>query len=146
MAGRLWELRGLTLGVTHFSSISALEAPGLVDFVNPVTVNTAGNVTYTAQQILGKIILRNTNGAARSDQFPTASDLIGALDNPSPGASVRFLIRNTAAAAEVLTLTTNTGITLSGTMTLAQGIAREFLAVITSPGAVTIFTLGTSAF
>jgi len=110
------------------------------------TVSTASAVTYTGTQIAGGLILRNTNGAGRADLFPTASQLYSAFGNPEVGQTFNVIIRNTAGAAETITMTTNTGLTLSGTMTIAQNNQKEFLGVFTSPTAVTIYSLGTVVF
>lgn len=59
-------------------SDAATEAP-------PTSINTAGNVTLTAAQILSGIIVRDTNGGARSDTLPTAALLVAALVNPQVG-------------------------------------------------------------
>ena len=108
-------------------------------------------MTYTVAQFLGGIILRDPNGAARADLVPTAAAIIAALfpdpaNPPYVGASVRVHIRNTADAAETITVTTNTGITLSGTMTIAQNNAKDFLVVVTGVSTVTIYSLGTVVF
>lgn len=110
------------------------------------TVATAAAVTYTAAQILSNIILRDPNGAARSDLFPLAADLIAALKNSQRGSNFRVIIRNTADAAETITMTTNTGLSLSGTMTIAQSNQKEFLVVVTSSTTCSIYSLGTVVF
>lgn len=51
----------------------------------PTSINTAGNVTLTAAQILTGIIVRDTNGGARSDTLPTAALLVAAITNPQVG-------------------------------------------------------------
>lgn len=113
----------------------------------PATDATAAAITMTAAQILGGLILRDPNGASRADLFPTAAALVAAIEGVAVGASFRFLIRNTADAAETITATTNTGLTLSGTMTIAQNNTKEFLARVTNATAgseaVTIYSLGT---
>lgn len=135
--------------MAHFSALYAL-AKRIIDFVTVTTEATAAAVTYTAASIIGGLILRDPNGAARADLVPTAAAIIAALTQnerpPVVGASFWFSIRNTADAAEAITVTTNTGITLSGTMTIAQNNTREFLAVVTGVGspAVTIYSLGTA--
>lgn len=110
------------------------------------TVSTASDVTYTAAQILSNIILRDPNGGARADLFPTAALIIAALKNPQRGSNFRVCIRNTADAAETITMTTNTGLTLSGTMTIAQNNQKEFLVVVTSSTTCSIYSLGTVVF
>jgi hypothetical protein len=109
------------------------------------TITTAAAVTFTAAQILGGLILRDPSGGARADLMPTASDLVAILGGVDDTMSVEFTIRNTADADETITLTTNTGITLSGTMTIAQNNSKRFLAVVTAIGtpAVTVYSLGT---
>lgn len=121
---------------------------GLTRYVQPLTVttdSTAGALTYTAAMLLGGLILRNTNGANRSDVTPTAALLVAALPGVQVGAAFEFTIRNTAGAAETITVTAGTGATLSGTMTIAQSNSKRFLVRIdnvTSP-AYTVYSLGT---
>ena len=116
------------------------------------TVTTAAAVTYTPAQVLGGLILRDPNGAARADLLPTAAALIDALNGPFEGMAFIVTIRNTADAAEAITVTTNTGVTLSGTMAIAQNATTRFLVVITAirhrqgatADAVTVYSLGTA--
>lgn len=111
------------------------------------TISTAGAVTYSAAEVAGGIILRNTNGANRADLVPTAANLLAAMPHAQVGQSLEFTIRNTAGAAETITVTTNTGVTLSGTMTIAQSNSKRFLAVFTNVTAAseayTLYSLGT---
>jgi hypothetical protein len=139
------------MGATAFSSIAVTESPGVLNFVSTATVTTAGVVTYTAAQLLGGLILRDPNGAGRSDVLPTAADLIAAMaavlgTTPATGTAFLFSIRNTADAAETITVTTATGLTLSGTMTIAQNNGKQFLVVVTSSTTVTVYSMGTVVF
>ena len=108
---------------------------------------TAGAVTYDAAEMIGGLILRDPTGASRADLSDTAALIVAALPGVIVGSSFEFTIRNDADAAEVITLTTNTGITLSGTMTIAQNNTKRFIAVVTNATpaseAVTIYSLGT---
>src|SRR5688572_12643896 len=88
--------------------------------ITVATVTTAAAVTFTAAQVLGGLILRDPNGGARADLLPTAASILAAINGPFVGMAFEFTIRNTADAAEAITVTTNTGLTLSGTMTIAQ--------------------------
>lgn len=108
------------------------------------TIEIAGNVTYTAAQLLGGLILRDPNGADRSDITPTAAQIIAALTQAGDGNSFEFTIRNTADAAETITVTAGTGVTLSGTMNIAQNNSKRFLCVVTGAESVTIYSLGTA--
>ena len=111
------------------------------------TKTTAGDVTYTAAELVGGMILRDPAGGARADLFPTAAAIVAGIQGAVVGSSLEITIRNTADAAETITMTTNTGLTLSGTMTIAQNNSKRFLAVCTNVGsgteAVTIYSLGT---
>lgn len=133
------------MSYSHMSGLQLTELP-LLNVASVSTVTTAGNVTYTPAQVMGGLILRNTSGANRSDVVPTASDLLAALGDAtlgsSAGQSFEFTIRNTATAAETITLTANTGVTLSGTMTIAQNNSKRFLVVLTG-GAGVVYSLGT---
>lgn len=115
--------------------------------VTVTTSTTAGAVTYTAAQLVGGLILRDPAGAGRSDVTPTAAAIVAAISGAVVGSSFEFTIRNTADDAETITLTAGSGITLSGTMTIAQNNSKRFLAVCTnvtsSSEAVTIYSLGT---
>lgn len=112
------------------------------------TLTTADAVTYSAAQVLGGLILRDPAGAGRADLVPTAASLVAALPaGQAVGAGFEFTIRNTADLAETITVTTNTGATLSGTMTIAQNNSTRFLAVLTNvtagSEAYTLYSLGT---
>jgi len=115
----------------------------MISQMTVTTKSTVGDVTYTAAEILGGMILRDPNGGARADLFPTAADMIAAIKQAKAGNAFEVTIRNTADAAETITMTTNTGLTLSGTMTIAQNNSKRFLVVVTAADAVTIYSLGT---
>ena len=111
------------------------------------TVATEGAATYTAAQLLGGLILRDPAGDNRADVSPTAALLVAAIPGAVVGTSFEFTIRNTADAGETITVTAGDGVTLSGTMTIAQNNTKRFLAVCTNvtgaAEAVTIYSLGT---
>ncbi len=91
------------------------------------TINTAGNVTYNPSQFWGGIIRRDPNGSNRSDVTPTADSFFTNTLYVQVGSSYKFSIENTSDAAETITLTAGTGVTLVGSMTIGQGEIRQFL-------------------
>lgn len=111
------------------------------------TVTTAGVVAYSAAQMLGGLILRDPAGAGRADTVDTAANIVAAFPNAIVGSSFRFIVRNDADAAETITVSTAAGITLSGTMTIAQNNSKEFLVrldnVTSGTEAATVYSLGT---
>lgn len=108
---------------------------------------TAGALTYTAAMLRGGLLLRDPNGGSRSDVTPTAALIVAAIPGAIVGSSFEFTIRNTADAGETITVTAGSGVTLSGTMTIAQNNSKRFLVicdnVTVSTEAVTIYSLGT---
>ena len=111
---------------------------------------TAGNVTYTAAQMLGGLILRDPAGAARSDVTPTAALLVAGLPGVAVDDVVECIVVNTADAAEVLTITAGTGVTLvPASVTPTQNeIARlliRFTNVTASSEACTIYAIASPA-
>jgi len=131
----------------NLTDLSRADAEGaLVEQAEVTTITTAAAVTFGAGEVLGGLILRDPAGGARADLLPTAASMAANLRNvvsTAPYKSFEFTIRNTADAAETITVTTNTGLTLSGTMTIAQNNSKRFKWVQTSATAATIYSLGT---
>lgn len=115
----------------------------LLTYSAPVTKTTASAVTYTAEEFTSGIILRDPNGAGRIDITPTAALLYTELGDPEVGSTFEVVIRNTADAAETITMSGGTGVTISGTATIAQNNTKVFLGVFTSASAVTLYSVGT---
>lgn len=63
----------------------------------------------------------------------------------SPDLTYLLLIRNSAGAANTATIAAGTGVTLTGTMTIAQNVTRLFVVTFTSNAALTIQSMGISA-
>ncbi len=114
--------------------------------VSPAIVNTADAHTYTPAQFLGGLILRDPAGAARNDATPAAAQIVSALPGAVAGSSFELNVRNTADAAETVTITAGAGVSLSGTMTIDQNATRRLLVVVADitegAEAVTIYSLG----
>lgn len=124
-------------------------------YVNPVAYSTAGNVTYTASDVIGGFIQRDTNGGARTDTLPSAALLIPAIEGAQVGSSIKVLVKNTAGAANTLTVAAGAGGTMKSgdTATVAQSNIKEFMIVVTAVpdafgngGTYTVYSLGTSVF
>ncbi len=115
--------------------------------VSVATVDTATAVTLTAAQLLGGLILEDPNGGAVTATLPTAALLVAAMPDAIVGSAFEFTIRNTADAAETITVAAGDGGTASGTMTIGQNNTKRFLVVLTnvtpSSEAYTVYSLGT---
>lgn len=118
--------------------------------------NAAANMagfTAAPQQIAGAaqnfLNLTGTLVGAANMQLPTVAALIAALptvvQNSPGGISFQLRIINSSSGAFAWTTTTNTGWTLSGTMSMAQNTFRDFIITITSLTTATIQSVGTGA-
>jgi hypothetical protein len=128
----------------NYARVSTLNYPTVTPTVNAV----AAAVTYSVAEILSGLLLRDALSAARADLLPTAAAIVAAINGCQVGTSFRTWIRNTGAGAGSITLTTNTGLTLSGTVAIVFQQQKELLFVVTNvtPGseAVTVYSLGAS--
>jgi predicted RecA/RadA family phage recombinase len=105
-----------------------LTGPALVeDDAAPAAASysTAGPVTYTAADVLGRTIVRDPNGAARTDVLPTAALLVAALPGVRVGDVVDCLIVNGADAAEAITLQAGAGGAFDANQTAASRIIGQ---------------------
>jgi hypothetical protein len=105
------------------------------------------SATMTAAQVGGAAVVafENTGVTPGNLQFPTAAALFAGVHNAQVGQGYLLKIRNSSSGANTATITTNTGITLAGTMTIAQNTTRDFLVTLTSATAVAVNSLGISA-
>lgn len=88
----------------NFRTTRVLHAEGA-----PTSINTAGAATLTAAQLLGGIIVRDPNGAGRTDTLDTAANIVAAIPNAAVGDIFDCLIINGADAAETITLAAGAG-------------------------------------
>jgi len=112
--------------------------------------NTTG-FTLAGNQIAGAennfLNLTGALTAAANVQLPTVANLKSALPanaqaNPT-GLSFQLRMINSSSGAFAWTVTTNTGWTLGGTMTLAQNTWRDFIVTFTSATTATLQAVGT---
>jgi hypothetical protein len=113
--------------------------PAINDAVQSITTvttdATAGANTWTAAEMIGGLLLRDPNGADRSDVTATAALIVAGIAAAQVGSSFEFVIKNTADGDEVITLTAGVGVTLSPTsITIRRGYAHRFKAVCTNVG------------
>jgi hypothetical protein len=93
------------------------------------TALTAANISGGA--VKTTLALTGTLGAAANAQLPTVAQLLAAMPQAVNGQTYELSILNED-AGETWTLTTNTGWTLNGTMTIPTATSRQLLVTITS--------------
>lgn len=136
---------------SHFAIRDPRLGSVLVPMFNVQTITAAAAHTYTTDEILSGLILRDTNGASRTDTLPTAADLVAAVQGAMVNHAFEVEIRNNAdASAETLTIAAGAGGSTSGTMTVADGATKRFAIVFTNvtlgSEAYTIYSLGTKTY
>ena len=112
--------------------------------------NTTG-FTLAAQQVSGAaqnyLNLTGTLAAGANAQMPTVASMLAALptvvQNSPVGLSFQLRVINSSGGAFAWTVTTNTGWTLNGTMSIAQNTWRDFIVTITSATTATLQAVGT---
>lgn len=108
------------------------------------TTLTAANVTGGTNSV--DLALTGTLGAGANAQMPTVAAMTLAMQAPTIGSSFRLRIANQSSANFAWTVTTNTGWTLTGTMTIAQNTWREFVVTLTSLTAATLQNVAVGTF
>jgi hypothetical protein len=129
----------------------ALQIRGLPNFTTDIVYNTnaaTSGTTLTGANLTGGIneVILNLTGTLGGDanaQLPTVGNLVTAFPNAVAGESYKLRIINSSSANHVWTITTNTGWTLNGTMTLAQNTWRDFIVTLTTTSAAVLQQIGT---
>lgn len=108
---------------------------------------TAGNITYTAAQLLAEIFVRNGGTLARTDVFPTAALIVAALaakyGKATVGMRFDWLLVNDGGVGGTVAITLGAGMTsglAAGTQVSAaivQNASRRYSFRVTNVGAGT---------
>ena len=127
-----------------------------VSSISPVvsTYNTnaaTAGATLTAANITGaqhSVVLNMTGalGGAANAQLPTVAAMVLAMPTPAVGSSFILRVINTSSGAFAWTVTTNTGWTIGGTMSVAQNTWRDFNIKLNTLTTATIQTIGVGTF
>lgn len=115
-------------------------------FKGSTTISTASDVTYTAGEVVKGIIVREVNGASRSDTLPTAAQIVSTIEGCVTGMSFVFVLHNVADSQYTLTLVAGSGITFSADMptSVDRDDTHEYIIEITdarvASAAITMYT------
>ena len=109
--------------------------------------NTAHEVSVNNVSGAKQVTLNMTGNlaAGRALTLPTVAAMLAALPGLQVGDTFCLRVINSSAGAFAWTMTTNTGWTLTGTMTIAQNTFRDFQVSLDSAAAMTLQQLGTGA-
>jgi hypothetical protein len=118
-----------------------------IEILDQVPNSTAGDVTYSANAILGGLQIRDPNGAARVDTIPSATTILAQIPQHFDNLSFTLKIRNEGTTGETITLAASTGITLVGDCIIQPDTTREFFfhitdtAIMGGTDAITVYDL-----
>lgn len=121
--------------------------PGAAFNSNTATASatlTAANVTGGSASV--DLALTGTLGAAGAATLPLVTDLVKSMWAAKVGDSFRLRVVNESSANFAWTMTTNTGWTLTGTMSIAQNTWREFVVTLTSLTAATLQSVAVGTY
>jgi hypothetical protein len=133
------------------SLVNALNGINPLPQTNYQTATNTTAFTATANQVSGAqenfLFLSGTLGAGQALTLPTVANLLAALPanvqaNPV-GTSFTLRVIQAQSGAFAWTVTTNTGWTLNGTMTVNQNTFRDFIVTITGAATATLQSVGT---
>jgi hypothetical protein len=108
------------------------------------TTLTGANITGGTATV--DLALTGALAGAANAQLPTVAQMIAAMHSPVVGTSYRLRITNQSSGAFAWTVTTNTGWTVTGTVTIAQNTWREFVVTLNSLTTATIQNVATGTF
>jgi hypothetical protein len=116
------------------------------DSGNTAHVLTAANLTGASSLVT--LALTGALGAGANATTDTAANIIAAMPSPSVGTTHRLRIINESSGAFSWTVVGGTGVTVTGTATIAQNTWREFVVTVTNVGtpAVTLQNVGTGTY
>lgn len=132
----------VTIGATPKSSttqrnVMIAHGNGVVSQYQGDVTSKAAAATLTADELITKII--QYTGTGDNLQLPTASDIQTGIFYPSDNLSFDFSVINTGSGSA--TLTTNTGLTLVGSMVVTAGASGMFRVRRVTSSAYTIYRL-----
>lgn len=150
---------GVTLPAGFLGDVSCpvagtLQIKNLPSFTTNFAFNTnsaTSGATLTGANITGgqlevTLNLTGTLSGAANAQLPTVANLVAAIPNAVAGQTYRLRIINSSGGADTWTITTNTGWTLTGTMTIADDTWRDFYLTLTTTSAAVLQSIGTGTF
>lgn len=115
----------------------------------PATQFNTGTTTttFTAGQLTGAndVVYNNSGATPGSIATRTAALMIADIPNAAVGQTWRLRVIN-GQGTGTLTITAGTGVTLTGTMTVAANTWRDFVCTYTAAGAITIQNAGVGTF
>lgn len=128
---------------TNVQLVSQWANVGGATFSTVATADNGTTQTLTAAMVTGGNFVAHvtTGGSTPSLTMPLATALIAAIPQFAIGQS--YILRIINSNSGTATIVTNTGITTTGTLTVATGTTRDFLITYTAAATLTMVSIGT---
>lgn len=144
------------VNVTLGQDVQDMQGAGFSTFnPNPqdIQLATIGSMVLTAGQFApaaggqdATLELTGTQVGAFNITTPSAAAIVAALSNPLPGQTYKLRIVNQSAGNFAGTLVGGSGVTITGTATIAQNTWRDFVVTVTSATAVGVRSIATGTY
>lgn len=129
-------------GATAVSIAAVASGPNAVLPVSQFVTISAGNGTLALGNMEGAAYCTLATSGATAMTTRTAAQLIAAIPNAQIGESYILRVYNTNGGT--LTLTGGTGVTITGTATIATAVSRDYNVSITGAATVTMQNIGSA--
>lgn len=126
-----------------WGAVQNLDQAAAIGFTS--VASSATSVTATAAGVAGGILNRTGSpGGGVAETTPTAAQIIAALPNTIPlDGTFQYVMRYiNNGLGQTVTWTAGSGVTVTGTATMATNTWRDFLVTVDSASAVTFTNIG----
>lgn len=122
--------------VSLAQNLSNNAAPAYGNASGTIVPNTPAPATYGAQAMVGGYIMRFSPGAATTDSTDTGTNIVNAIPGAKVNQSFPLVVANLGSGA--ITLGSNVGVQLLGTMVIGSAQARLFLGKVTGSNTISL--------
>jgi len=125
--------------VSLAANLSQNASPAFGNMSGTIVPNTPSPATYPAAAMVGGYIMRFSPGAASTDSTDTGTNIVSAIPGAKVGQTFPLTVANLGSGT--ITLGSNTGVQLLGTMAIGSATARLFLGQVTGSNTISLTNL-----
>lgn len=118
------------------AALSQNAAPAFGNWNMTIIPATPAPTTYPAQAMVGGFVLRFSPGAASTDSTDTGTNIVNAIPGAKVNQTFPMVLANLGSGT--ITLGSNTGVQLLGTMSVGSAQARLFLGAVTGSNTISL--------
>ncbi len=122
--------------VSLAQNLSNNASPAFGNWNGTIIPNNPAPTMYPAQAMVGGFIMRFSPGAATTDSTDTGTNIVNAIPGAKVNQTFPLIVANLGSGA--ITLGSNTGVQLLGTMSIGSAQARLFLGRVTGSNTIAL--------